>query len=155
MAAKTPLKRPSPYLLPCRSRLGQSESRRPDVHRVLWDPQKLGHPPVPGALPGPGRLAGGAQHGDDGHRERHGQQRVGGSSGELQQAGERQHQVSVLLQIQVSPNEARRDYRRRKKRRLLSISCRLLAAPRFNRGSSHYRTLHKKHQGSMNVITLL
>lgn len=125
------------------------------MHRVLWDPQKLGHPPVQGPLPGPGRLAGGAQHGYDGHREHDGQQRVGGSFGELQQARERQHQVSVLLQIQVLPNEARRDYRRRKQHWLLSISCHLLATSHFNRGSLRFKTLHKKHQGSIHVIVLL
>lgn len=125
------------------------------MHRVLWDPQKPGHPPVQGPLPGPGRLAGGAEHGDDGHRERDGQQRVGGSFGELQQARERQHQVSVLLQVQVLPNEAHGDYRRRKEHWLLSISRHLLATPHFNRDSSHFKTLHMKHQGSINVIMLL
>lgn len=65
------------------------------MHRVLWDPPEPGHPPVPRALPGPGRLAGGAQHGDDSHRQHHGQQRLGGRSGGLHQAGERQHQVSI------------------------------------------------------------
>lgn len=97
------------------------------MHRVLWDPQKLGHPPVQGPLLGPGRLAGGAQHGYDGHRERDGQQCVGGSFGELQQAREWQHQVSILLQIQVLPNEAHGDYRRREQHWLLSISCHLFA----------------------------
>ncbi len=56
-----------PCLLSCRPRLGQSEPGRLDVHRVLRDPQKLGHPPVSCPLPGPGWLASGAQHGDDGH----------------------------------------------------------------------------------------
>lgn len=87
------------YLLPCRPRLGQLELGCPDVHRVFRHPQEPGHPPVSRALSGPGRLAGGAQHGDDGDRQRHGQQRVGGRLGGLRQAGERQHQVSAARQI--------------------------------------------------------
>lgn len=53
----------------------------------------------------------------------------------------------------VLPNEVCGDYRRRK-HRLLSISCHLLATPHFNRCSSHFKTLHKNHQGSINVIVL-
>lgn len=51
-----------------RSRLGESEPRSADLYRVLRDPSAPGHSPVPCALAGPGRLACGAEHGDDGYR---------------------------------------------------------------------------------------
>lgn len=136
-----------------RSRLGQFESRGLDVHRVLRHPQEPGHPPVPCALPGPGQLAGGAQHGDDRHRERHGQQRVGGGSGGIRQARKRQHQVSSHLQIKVLPNEALGDYRKRQQQCLLSINCHLLAT-HISTEAVHTTTLHKKHRGSINVSLL-
>lgn len=77
------------------------------MHRVLRDPPEPGHALIPRPLAGPGRLAGGAQHGDDSHRQHHGQQRLGGSLGGLQQAGQRLHQVRG---VQVWPNEVQQDY---------------------------------------------
>lgn len=113
--------------LSCRPRLGQFEPGCLDVHWVLRHSQEPGHPPVPRALSGPGRLAGGAEHGDDSNRQHHGQQRMGGLFGGIHKARERQHQVSTILQIKVMLNEACRDYRRRRHESLLSISRHLLA----------------------------
>lgn len=66
------------YFCSCRPRLGESEPRSPDLHRVFGDPPEPGHPPVQGPVSGPGRVAAGAHQGDDGHRQRARQQRVGG-----------------------------------------------------------------------------
>lgn len=112
-----------------RSGLGQSQPGCVDVHRVLRDPPEPGHAPVPRPLARPGRLAGGAQHGDDSHWQHHGQQRLGGRLGGLQQAGQRQHQVSRL---HVWPHEVQQDYRMmQQRRRLLSISRHLLDMDAF------------------------
>jgi len=62
---------------PGRSHLGQPEPGRLDLHRVLGDPPQPGHPPVPRALPRPGRLATGADAGAHLHRQRHRQQHLG------------------------------------------------------------------------------
>lgn len=113
--------------LTCRPGLGQFEPGCSDVHRVLGHAQEPGYPSVPRAFSGSGRLAGGAQHGDDSNWQRYGQQRMGGLSGGIHEARERQHQVSTILQIKVMLNEACRDYRRRRQKSLLSISCHLLA----------------------------
>lgn len=110
-----------------RSGLGQFELRSLDVYRVLGYPQEPGHALVPSPLLRPGRLAGGAQHGHDSHRELNGQQCLGRSTGRLQQTGQRQHQVSVSLEITVLLNVAYRDYRTKNQSHLLSISCRLAA----------------------------
>lgn len=61
--------------------------------------------------------------------------------------------LASVRKTQVRPNEARGDYRRGRKRRLLSISRRLLATPRFGSGSSRWKTLHEKQRGSVSVIT--
>lgn len=82
--------------LTLRSGLGQSEPRRSDLYRVLRDAQEPGHTSVPCTVSGPGRLACGAQHGDDGHREHHGQQRLGGQCGGIHQTRGGQHQVGQL-----------------------------------------------------------
>ena len=65
-------------MLCVRPRLGQSESRGSDLHRVLGDPQEPGHPSVKSSLPGPGRVAAGAHQSDDSHWQRARQQCVGG-----------------------------------------------------------------------------
>lgn len=76
--------------------LGESEPGRSDLHRVLGHPQEPGHAPVQGPLPGPGRVAAGAPQSHDGHRQRAGQQRVGGQHPGTTQTGTGRQQVGGL-----------------------------------------------------------
>lgn len=80
-----------------RPRLGESEPRGPDLHRVLGHPQEPGHPPVQGSLSGPGRVATGAHQGHVGYRQRARQQRVGGQRPGTPQTWTRRQQVGNHL----------------------------------------------------------
>ena len=57
--------------------MGQPQPGLSDLHRVLWDPPQPGHPPLQGALSGPGRLARGAHSSAGCHWQPHGQQHLG------------------------------------------------------------------------------
>lgn len=63
---------------PPRSVMGQSEPGRSHMHRVFWDSQKPGDPPVSSSLTGSWRPASRAHAGSQCHRQPHGQQYMGG-----------------------------------------------------------------------------
>lgn len=90
----------------CRSHLGQPQPGRAHLHRVLRDPSQPGDPPVPRALAGPGRLAGGAHAGPGGHREPHGQQPVGELHPRANQTHADRHPVGVHSNADVQMNNA-------------------------------------------------
>lgn len=67
------------YPLSPRSHLGQSEPGSPNLHRVFWDPQKLGDPPVPRSLTRPRWPAARAHIGSQRDWQPHGEQYLGGT----------------------------------------------------------------------------